>query len=222
MKTCENCGDEHNGKYGSGRFCSTKCSRGFSTKAKRKEINEKVSKTMLSYSTGLISISCMHCDISFTVPHKSVRKFCSQSCATTYRNLGSTKSNKVKQKIKESVRKAYENGKKVYGGKTKWHTYKGIKVQGSYELRTCKILDRWKDEKRIKDWEYTNDRIQYSYNGENSSYLLDFKIFENDGSFYYLETKGYQTERDIAKWKQLKNMGLSLVIWFDEDIKKYE
>lgn len=42
---CENCGIEHDGSYGSGRFCCTKCSRGFSTKAKRKEINEKVAKT---------------------------------------------------------------------------------------------------------------------------------------------------------------------------------
>jgi len=46
MKTCENCGSDHEGKYGSGRFCSTKCSRGFSTKAKRSEINEKVSKKL--------------------------------------------------------------------------------------------------------------------------------------------------------------------------------
>lgn len=43
---CENCNSEHDGSYGSGRFCSTKCSRGFSTKGKRKEINEKVSKRM--------------------------------------------------------------------------------------------------------------------------------------------------------------------------------
>ena len=48
MKKCENCGDEHDGTYGSGRFCSTKCSRGFSTKAKRKEINKKISHTIKS------------------------------------------------------------------------------------------------------------------------------------------------------------------------------
>lgn len=48
MKICENCNTEHIGSYGSGRFCSSKCSRSFSTKAKRTEINEKVSKT-LSY-----------------------------------------------------------------------------------------------------------------------------------------------------------------------------
>jgi hypothetical protein len=44
---CENCSREHNGSYGSGRFCSTKCARGFSTKEKRKEINRKVSIKLL-------------------------------------------------------------------------------------------------------------------------------------------------------------------------------
>lgn len=32
MFICEYCGKEHNGKYGSGRFCSSKCAHGFSTK----------------------------------------------------------------------------------------------------------------------------------------------------------------------------------------------
>lgn len=40
---CENCNNSHNGNYGSGRFCSNKCARCFSTKQKRLEINKKVS-----------------------------------------------------------------------------------------------------------------------------------------------------------------------------------
>jgi len=40
---CENCSVEHDGTYASGRFCSQKCSRGFSTKSKRELISEKVS-----------------------------------------------------------------------------------------------------------------------------------------------------------------------------------
>ena len=40
---CENCEGDHDGSYGSGRFCSCKCSRAFATKDKREEINEKVS-----------------------------------------------------------------------------------------------------------------------------------------------------------------------------------
>lgn len=40
---CKYCGKGHNGEYGSGQFCSEKCARGFSTKKKRAEINNKVS-----------------------------------------------------------------------------------------------------------------------------------------------------------------------------------
>jgi hypothetical protein len=43
---CECCGNKHDASYGSGRFCSSKCARGFSTKAKRKEISEAVSKSL--------------------------------------------------------------------------------------------------------------------------------------------------------------------------------
>lgn len=43
---CNNCECEHDGSYGSGRFCSLKCARGFSTKAKRKEIAKKISLTL--------------------------------------------------------------------------------------------------------------------------------------------------------------------------------
>lgn len=43
---CENCKRKHDGKYGSSRFCTKECARGFSTKARRQEINEKVSKKL--------------------------------------------------------------------------------------------------------------------------------------------------------------------------------
>jgi hypothetical protein len=49
---CENCKNGHNGNYGSGRFCSSKCARGFSTKVKRKEINEKISNSMKNNMIG--------------------------------------------------------------------------------------------------------------------------------------------------------------------------
>ena len=49
---CENCGKEHNGTYGSGRFCCQKCARGFSSKyvteagrKKQKEVlNNKINR----------------------------------------------------------------------------------------------------------------------------------------------------------------------------------
>jgi hypothetical protein len=93
MKTCENYGTEHNGTYGSGRFCSTECARGFSTKAKRKEINEKVSEKL----TGRIGIEpvnklprvlhmCKCCNTKFEVRNTSKQKYCSFICKQ--RHLG--------------------------------------------------------------------------------------------------------------------------------------
>ena len=49
---CENCGQEHDGTYGSGRFCSSKCARSFSTKYNRKETNKKVSNTLKNKYKG--------------------------------------------------------------------------------------------------------------------------------------------------------------------------
>lgn len=50
---CENCQIDHDGNYGSGRFCSQKCSRSFSSKANREETNKKVSKTLKQkYQSG--------------------------------------------------------------------------------------------------------------------------------------------------------------------------
>jgi len=47
---CENCNLEHDGTYATGRFCNRKCSAAFSTKAKRKEINKKVSQKLKGVS----------------------------------------------------------------------------------------------------------------------------------------------------------------------------
>ena len=43
---CECCNKEITNLYGSGRFCCASCARRFSTRAKRKEINEKVSNKL--------------------------------------------------------------------------------------------------------------------------------------------------------------------------------
>lgn len=47
---CENCEVEQDGSFGSGRFCSRKCSAGFSTKAKRADINARVSEKLTGTS----------------------------------------------------------------------------------------------------------------------------------------------------------------------------
>jgi len=142
MKNCECCNNEHDGSYGYGRFCSMKCARCFSTKKNRSLINEKISiLRKLQKHPDVIKI-CKQCHKEFVVYwYRRTHTFCSNSCASSNRNIGKKCSDYQKNKISNSVLQNYKDGKKVYGGFTKWYTYKDLKVQGIFELRTCKILD---------------------------------------------------------------------------------
>lgn len=83
MKTCENCETEHEGIYGSSRFCSSKCVRGFSTKDKRKEINEKVSNTLTGSGHGNVKLTCKNCEAGFEVNwNKRHQVTCSKKCSS--------------------------------------------------------------------------------------------------------------------------------------------
>jgi hypothetical protein len=202
-------------------YCSKSCGNMMrnlddSFRIKMSKINKgqvpwnKGKKFTKSYSL----VKCCVCETEFKRPKGKYRKTCSKSCDCKHRS--------------NQNKKAYQNGNNfVAGGTTNWievETSNGIiKVQGSYEVRTCKILDKWKSQKKIKDWEYTNDRVNYLWeDGSEHTYLLDFKVINYDNSFFYVETKGYIREHDEEKWKATKEQGYKLEVWFDETLKKYE
>ena len=196
------------------------CSRSFSTKSKRSEINEKI-KTKLSLPK--IDKICLNCGNEYKARRdKKDQKYCSRSCNSSNVNKGKKMTSEMRNKLSESVKNSYLNGKRVYGGKTKWYQYKNIKVQGSFELRTCIILDKLKENNLIYDWDYTGDRITYlEKDGSSHTYLLDFKVFINEKDFYYLESKGYVTEKDLLKWEETRKYH-RLDVWFYEDIIRNE
>jgi len=172
--------------------------------------------------------TCLLCNKEFITINEN-KKFCSRKCAAKNNIQLASKAQQLKiknnpewwSKIQKNL---YANGRQyVAGGTTKWYEYKNIKVQGTYELRTCFILDKWKEQNKIKDWEYTKDRIEYTgLDNKKHSYLLDFKVFENNNSFYYIETKGYKKNDDELKWKATRDKGYILEVWFDIDIIKNE
>lgn len=99
---CENCNTEHIGDYGSGRFCSAKCARGFSTKTKRAEISQKVSAKMSGRKLSnehvknieqgnnfnrkqKIEKLCLECNkIMLCRPSNNSKKFCTSRCWVNY------------------------------------------------------------------------------------------------------------------------------------------
>lgn len=101
-----------------------------------------------------------------------------------------------RKKISESMKQAVEKYPDSYTssnrGRTKQIIYDGIKFQGKWELQFymyCKdnniIINR------------CNEWFEYEWNGTRK-YFPDFYLPEKD---LYVEVKGYETERDIAKWR---------------------
>lgn len=217
MKICPKCNQTH---QKSGVFCSRPCanSRGPRTEEFKKKVREKL---LLPRNKNF----CIECGIEFIQKRShNEQKFCSKRCVSIKNNrlksiYGVTDA--TKQKMSATRKKLFADGIiNVTGGTTKWLKYKNFKVQGSYELRTCYILDNWKNLNLIKDWEYTSKRISYSnIFGKTATYLLDFKLITNDKKEIFIETKGFIRENDELKWEMCSKLGMNLKVWFSKDIE---
>lgn len=202
------------GKYT--KYCSKSCanSRNHSIQTRN-----KISQSLRKSEPVQITIICKQCGCEFSwikkKRHLHQREFCSRICAGLY----------VSRFIDHSalIKLSYEHGKRVGGHcRAKWLLYKGIKIQGSYQYKTCQILDYWKSIGKIYNWQYTSDRIPYRWNdGSKHTYNPDFKIFKSKNDWYYLQTKGYQQQKDVLKWTQTISQGYKLQVWFGDQIKIY-
>lgn len=236
---CKRCGKqffENYSKYGSGKYCSSLCSHARKLDSVSKN---KISNSLHRYnkaaghSVYIIEENkiCKNCNKPFILKIKNsavkFRKglYCCRKCASIA-NGKIIRPMSQEQKIKLSItrKQMFKDGKlKVTGGTTRWIQYNKIKVQGTYELRTCFILDKMKQLNIIKNWSYAKDRIDYfDINNEKHTYIIDFKILNNDNSFYYIQVKGRIRENDEIKWKTVKQNGYKIEIWFIDTIKKYE
>ena len=217
---CDNIFETISGGNDSRMFCSRKCanSRQWSDEDKLKKSisakkSEKVKNANSKSRENVKKVRlCKYdsCDNTFTFKKNNKSKYCSKECVTKFWS--------------EHHKKLYMDGKNhVAGGTTKWYDYGNIKVQGTYELRTCSILDKKKEKGIIYDWVYTNDRYDYvDIDGKKRTYLLDFKIYNTLNSFYYLETKGWVKDNDYLKWESVRKKGYRLDVWYLEDIKNEE
>lgn len=206
---CENCGIEHEGTYKTGRFCSEKCARGFSTKAKRKEINQKVSKKLKKNFSEIKTCSCGKL-FETSNPRK---KYCSESCGSHYSQLGGNKK-------KGAERKKGSGGLRPGGGKAKQLPYTnwlGYKMSlNKEEIEVAKILD----EKRL-NWNRNYKGFPYTTReGKLRKFFPDFIIDENK----YIEYKGWVTEE--MEWKmnnavKTNHLNLSIIVGKDPRYQRF-
>lgn len=111
-------------------------------------------------------------------------------------------SEETKIKIKKSMMDAVIKYPESYSasninGRTKKILYNGFIMDGSWELEVAK----WLDNNKIK-WTKKIKGFEYEWNGKRiyypDFYLLSYNV--------YLEVKGYERERDKAKWKVVDNL----------------
>jgi hypothetical protein len=141
MKTCENCGSDLLIKYGSGRFCSSFCARGFSTKSKRSEINEKL-KIPSKYKKER---ECIICGKKY-FRRKSKKGFklnpnyCSSDCSNKGARIKMSQSSKLRcSKIEERIRMR-EIGR-IGGYGNKGYTKNGNYYQSNLEKKCFEYLE---------------------------------------------------------------------------------
>lgn len=109
------------------------------------------------------------------------------------RNL--TRPKKINEQISKTIQQKVKKGE--------WHTsvakkmryeYKGYVLHGKWELAYAK----WLDHNNIV-WQKCSESFSYTFEGKYRKYTPDFYLVELDE---YVEIKGYETEKDKAKWSQ--------------------
>ena len=181
MYTCENCKIVKNEKWSSGRFCSLKCSRSFSTKRKRTEINEKVSKKLSSNHYKIYCI--MNCEIcnnvyEVTKNHRN-QKTCSHSCSAKL------KWENVDYRKKSQERLAI-NTKKSFGTKCSF-LFKEDSISCD-SLKEKEALEKICKNYTVKTIRRCHFCIDYFWDGKNRKYNPDF-IIETEDKIFILEVK---------------------------------
>ena len=131
--------------------------------------------------------------IPYTIKDET-RKKLSKATSKYNSERWSIEENKIKQSeaMKRAVEKYPESYTSSNRGRTKQIIYDEIKFQGKWELefyQYCKTNNI--------QIERSNEWFEYEWNGTRK-YFPDFYLREQD---LYIEEKGYETERDRAKWK---------------------
>ena len=148
---CENCSTEISGEYGSGRFCSVKCARSFSTKKDRAKISKKISKANKK-NKPKVELVCGQCGKQFYRNfNKRYVRFCSRKCGAIYSHndpayaVQQSASHKKNFTTLASRQRMRDIGRKGGFG-TKSVTSNGVRCDSNFERKAFDLLEQLKIE----------------------------------------------------------------------------
>ena len=199
--TCEKCGKEHDGKFGSGRFCSRRCSSAFSAvHADPKNISNGLKGKTHWYKDGRCSkiLVCESCGAKLrNRPRKYLKCVkCLKSDPAYIKNLSKSLKGKTGGYRPNSG-----------WGKFKKSRYRGTWMDSSWETQFAERLDRLK----IR-WTRGKHHIPYAtLDGTAHKYYPDFYIVDKDE---FVEISGYPIGNKEEKLKLVieQNPLINLII----------
>jgi hypothetical protein len=214
-KNCETNDALKYSKYSTGEFCSRECARGFSTKEKRSEINNKVSLKLKGSGHGNLEKECIVCKTQFEYAweKRKKRKYCSNDCRKKAQKMGIhiTKEGikKISKKRKQDCKNIEERkrlrdiGMKGGFGK-RGYTKNGTQYSSTIEKKCFELLE----EHGIK--------FIHHKNIPNSSKVSDIYIPDLD---YWIEIDGmYREKRKKSIPKEYKYWLEKLKIYKRENL----
>lgn len=155
---CENCGKEHDGSYGSGRFCSKECAKGYSGKKCKNEVVER--KCIICGKPVLVNV------------HKAISKTLCEECEKT-EYIKQNKVNKRTEQRKCILYNCKGCEECVFIGICKSKNSVTNKLKTLY-----KYFPDILDENLLFDYEYIKDKYLYIKN--MVQILLDNNLSSNE------------------------------------------
>jgi hypothetical protein len=176
MKKCVRCNNEHDGSFGSGKYCNRSCAN---ARTHSKETKDKIAKASLgkepSNKGKLLkweTTKCLYCKTDIKHRSSTPKKYHSEC----WKNVA--------------------GGLRIGAGRGKSGWYKGIWCDSSYEL----VWVIYQLEHNIP---FERNKVKYSYEwkGKILQYTPDF-IQSNS----VIEIKGFMTEQTKAKIQSVNNL----------------
>ena len=91
--------------------------------------------------------------------------------------------------------------------KAAWREIAGRRIyfRSRWEANYARYLQFLKEHAQIQDWEHEPETFWFlEIKRGVRSYLPDFKVFNKDGTHYFVEVKGYYDAKSLTKIKRFK------------------
>jgi hypothetical protein len=198
---CKNCNEKDAikySKYSNGLFCSKECARAYSTKLKRKEINEKIRQSLTGTGNDDVEIICKKCNKIFIVKwSRRKQNFCSKECGSQYSNNQPEKLEKLSKSRVNAIKNGIVNG----NGKKSKYIFKNIEIDCDSKIENSCINYF----EKLGATDISRSKLVLTYKDHNNKkrrFLPDFEITLNNKK-YLVEAKGYISLKTLDdKWRE--------------------